>query len=113
MQYEYNGNLHTYLINCQKMVKELPIVKLGIPDNIILISILAKLSKDYWNVFDNLIMNKENLSPSRDGPRVPVARYPAPVGGYPSHPLRTRQAVPGVMFWQKKHQVPGYPPNYM
>jgi hypothetical protein len=65
MRYEYSGNLHTYLIDCQKMVKELFIVKLGIPDDIISISILAKLSKDYWNVVDNLIMNKPSLTPSR------------------------------------------------
>ena len=65
MCYKYTGNLHDYLIDCQKMVKELFIVKLGIPDNIISISILAKLSKDYWNVVNNLIMKKENLSPSR------------------------------------------------
>jgi hypothetical protein len=66
MRYEYNGNLYTYLIDCQKMVKELSIVKLiGIPDNIISISILAKLSKDYWNVVNNLIMNETILTPSR------------------------------------------------
>jgi hypothetical protein len=35
-----------------------------IHDNIISISILAKLSKDYWNVVNNLIMNESNLTPS-------------------------------------------------
>jgi hypothetical protein len=40
------------------MIRECAIVQLGIPDDIILISILAKLSKDYWNVVDNIIMNE-------------------------------------------------------
>jgi hypothetical protein len=58
MQYEYNGNLPKYLKDCHKMIKEISVVQLGIPDNIISVSILAKLSKDYWNVVDNIIMNE-------------------------------------------------------
>jgi hypothetical protein len=40
------------------MIKEFLVVQLSIPDNIISISILAKLSKDYWNVVKNIIMNE-------------------------------------------------------
>jgi transposase InsO family protein len=40
------------------MIRECALVQLGIPDDIISISILAKLSKDYWNVVDNIIMNE-------------------------------------------------------
>ncbi|OAV97462.1 hypothetical protein PTTG_26063 [Puccinia triticina 1-1 BBBD Race 1] len=58
MQYKYGGNLKNYLINCQKMIREFAIVQLGIPDNIVSISILAKLTKDYWNVVDNIIMSE-------------------------------------------------------
>jgi hypothetical protein len=55
---KFNGNLNSYLANCQKMIRECAIVQLGIPDNIISISILAKLSKDYWNVVGNIIVNE-------------------------------------------------------
>lgn len=58
MRYEYNGNLKDYLGDCQKMINEFAVVQLGIPDDIISISILAKLSKDLWNVVDNIIMNE-------------------------------------------------------
>ncbi|EFP85720.1 uncharacterized protein PGTG_11049 [Puccinia graminis f. sp. tritici CRL 75-36-700-3] len=58
MRYEFNGNLNSYLADCQKMIRECALVQLGIPDDIISISILAKLSKDYWNVVDNIIMNE-------------------------------------------------------
>ncbi|OAV85818.1 hypothetical protein PTTG_30247, partial [Puccinia triticina 1-1 BBBD Race 1] len=58
MRYEYGGNLKNYLIDCQKMIREFAIVQLGIPDDIISISVLAKLTKDYWNVVDNIIMNE-------------------------------------------------------
>ena len=58
MQYKYNNNLPKYLKYCHKMIKEILIVQLGIPDNIISILILAKLFKDFWNVVDNIMMNK-------------------------------------------------------
>ncbi|OAV85527.1 hypothetical protein PTTG_30459, partial [Puccinia triticina 1-1 BBBD Race 1] len=50
MRYEYGGDLKSYLVDCQKMIRDFAIVQLGIPDDIISISVLAKLSKDYWNV---------------------------------------------------------------
>ncbi|KAI7964700.1 hypothetical protein MJO29_002798 [Puccinia striiformis f. sp. tritici] len=66
MRYEYGGDLKNYLVDCQKMIREFSIVHLGIPDDIISISVLAKLSKDYWNVVDNIIMNKSIIFfPSR------------------------------------------------
>ncbi|KAI7933821.1 hypothetical protein MJO29_016659 [Puccinia striiformis f. sp. tritici] len=66
MRYEYGGDLKNYLVDCQKMIREFSIVHLGIPDDIISISVLAKLSKDYWNVVDNIIMNESIIFfPSR------------------------------------------------
>ncbi|OAV85215.1 hypothetical protein PTTG_30694 [Puccinia triticina 1-1 BBBD Race 1] len=66
MRYEYSGNLKDYLLDCQKMIRDFAIVQLGIPDDIISISILAKLSRDYWNVVDNIIMNESVIFfPSR------------------------------------------------
>jgi hypothetical protein len=47
MQYKYNGDLPKYLKDCHKMIKEILVVQLGIPDDIISILILAKLYKYY------------------------------------------------------------------
>ncbi|OAV89748.1 hypothetical protein PTTG_28586 [Puccinia triticina 1-1 BBBD Race 1] len=58
MQYKYGGSLKDYLIDCQKMIQEFVIVNLGIPDDIISIFVLAKLTRDYWNVVNNIIMNE-------------------------------------------------------
>ncbi|OAV94782.1 hypothetical protein PTTG_26879 [Puccinia triticina 1-1 BBBD Race 1] len=66
MRYKYGGDLKNYLVDCQKMIREFAIVQLGIPDDIILILVLAKLSKNYWNVVNNLTMNKSVIFfPSR------------------------------------------------
>jgi hypothetical protein len=40
------------------MINEFSVIQLGIPDDIISISILAKLSREHWNVVDNIILNK-------------------------------------------------------
>jgi hypothetical protein len=40
------------------MMNKFSVVQLGIPDDIISISILAKLSREYWNIVDNIILNK-------------------------------------------------------
>ncbi|PLW22454.1 hypothetical protein PCASD_11632 [Puccinia coronata f. sp. avenae] len=58
MQYKYNGDLPKYLKDCHKMIKEILVVQLGMQDDVISMSILAKLSKDYWKVVDNIIMNE-------------------------------------------------------
>jgi hypothetical protein len=41
-----------------KRSSHIALVQLGVPDNILSFSILAKLNKDLWNVVDNIIMNK-------------------------------------------------------
>ncbi|OAV91899.1 hypothetical protein PTTG_27847 [Puccinia triticina 1-1 BBBD Race 1] len=61
MRYEYGGDLKNYLIDFQKMIRDFSIVQLGILDDIVLILILAKLTKDCWNVFDNIIMNNHTI----------------------------------------------------
>ena len=58
MQYEYPGNFKDYLDTCQKMMNKFSVVQLGIPDDIISISILAKLLRKYCNVVNNIILNK-------------------------------------------------------
>ncbi|KNZ52963.1 uncharacterized protein VP01_3383g2 [Puccinia sorghi] len=58
MQYEYKGNLAEFIINMHKMLNKIAVCKLGVPDNILSFSILAKLSEDLYNVVDNIIMNE-------------------------------------------------------
>jgi hypothetical protein len=58
MRYQYPGNLKEYIDSCRKMMNEFAVVQLGIPDDIISISILAKLSREHWNVVDNIILNE-------------------------------------------------------
>ncbi|PLW34183.1 hypothetical protein PCASD_13302 [Puccinia coronata f. sp. avenae] len=58
MRYEYRGNLSEFINNMHKMLIEIALVKLGVPDNILCFSILSKLSEDLWNVVDNIIMNE-------------------------------------------------------
>jgi hypothetical protein len=58
MRCEYPGNLKEYIDTCRKMINEFSVVQLGIPDNIISISILAKLSREHWNVVNNIILNE-------------------------------------------------------
>ena len=59
MQFEYKGNLKEYLSESAKILNEISIFKLGVPDEVLSYSILAKLSQDLWNVVDNIIMNEE------------------------------------------------------
>jgi hypothetical protein len=58
MRYEYPGNLKEYIDVCQKMINEFSVVQLGIPDDIISILILAKLTREHWNIVNNIIMNE-------------------------------------------------------
>lgn len=58
MRYEYSGNLKTFITDINKMMNEIAIVNLGVPDDILSFSILAKLSEDLHNVVDNIIMNE-------------------------------------------------------
>ncbi|KNZ45644.1 uncharacterized protein VP01_7954g3 [Puccinia sorghi] len=41
-----------------RMLMEISLVKLGVLDNILSFSILAKLSEDLYNVVENIIMKK-------------------------------------------------------
>jgi hypothetical protein len=58
MRYKYCGNLSEFITDMHKMLIKIALVKLGVPDNILCFSILSKLSKDLWNVVDNIIMNE-------------------------------------------------------
>jgi hypothetical protein len=58
MRYKYPGNLKGYINTCRKMINKFVVIQLGIPDDIISISILAKLSREHWNVVANIIMNE-------------------------------------------------------
>lgn len=58
MRYEYNGNLKEFISDCTRMLNDVAIVKLGVPDDVLCYSILAKLSEDLHNVVDNIIMNE-------------------------------------------------------
>jgi hypothetical protein len=40
------------------MLNEIRMLNLGVPDNILSFSILAKLSEDLYNIVDNIIMNE-------------------------------------------------------
>ncbi|KAI7956353.1 hypothetical protein MJO29_007752 [Puccinia striiformis f. sp. tritici] len=43
---------------CRKYIQQFPTLQIGVPDDLISISILAKLSKDMYNVVDNIVMNE-------------------------------------------------------
>lgn len=58
LQYEYKGILKEFIDKMHKMLLEIALVRLGIPDNILSFSILAKLSKDMYNVVNNIILNE-------------------------------------------------------
>ena len=58
MRYKYRGNLSKFITDIHKMLIEIALVKLGVPDNILCFLILSKLSEDLWNVVDNIIMNE-------------------------------------------------------
>jgi hypothetical protein len=57
-RYEYSGNLKEFISDMHQMLTKIPLVKLGVPDNILSFSILSKLSEDLWNMVDNIIMNE-------------------------------------------------------
>ena len=57
-RYEYKGDLAAYIADIHKMLTEIAVCKLGVPENILSFSILSKLSKDMYNIVDNIIMNK-------------------------------------------------------
>ncbi|KAI7956645.1 hypothetical protein MJO28_003740 [Puccinia striiformis f. sp. tritici] len=42
----------------RKLLNEIRMLQLGVPDNILSFSILAKLSEDMYNIVDNIIMNE-------------------------------------------------------
>ncbi|PLW27599.1 hypothetical protein PCASD_21002 [Puccinia coronata f. sp. avenae] len=56
--YEFKGNFKEFITDMNRMLTEIALVKLGVPDNILSFSILAKLNEDLWNVIDNIIMNE-------------------------------------------------------
>ncbi|KNZ44439.1 uncharacterized protein VP01_9168g1, partial [Puccinia sorghi] len=56
--YEYRGVLKDFIANMHRMLTEIALVKLGVPDNILSFSILAKLSEDLYNMVDNIIINE-------------------------------------------------------
>ena len=58
MRYEFKGDLKGFINDMHKMLTKIALVKLGVPNNILSFSILAKLSEDLWNVVDNIILNK-------------------------------------------------------
>ncbi|KAI7957570.1 hypothetical protein MJO28_004665, partial [Puccinia striiformis f. sp. tritici] len=58
MRYEYRGALGNFISDMRKMLNEIQMLNLGVPDNILSFSILAKLSKDLYNLIDNIIMNE-------------------------------------------------------
>ncbi|PLW17233.1 hypothetical protein PCANC_11642 [Puccinia coronata f. sp. avenae] len=66
---------------------------------------------------DTLPQQATTAAAAPRGPKIAVPNkfdrnasgYLAPAGGYPSHSLRTRQAVPGISFWWKNDPVHGYP----
>lgn len=62
MRFEFNGNLSEYISECTKLINEIAIVKLGVPDEILCYSILAKLSKNMWNIVDSIIMNEQLMA---------------------------------------------------
>ncbi|KAI7944826.1 hypothetical protein MJO28_010521 [Puccinia striiformis f. sp. tritici] len=58
MRYEYKGMLGEFISDMRKMLNEIRMLNLGVPDNILSFSILAKLSEDLYNLVDNIIMNE-------------------------------------------------------
>ncbi|KAI7940222.1 hypothetical protein MJO28_013874 [Puccinia striiformis f. sp. tritici] len=58
MRYEYSGNLNDFIGDIRKLLNEIRLLQLGVPDNILSFSILAKLSEDMYNIVDNIIMNE-------------------------------------------------------
>jgi hypothetical protein len=58
MRYEYKGDLAVYITDMHRMLTEIAVCKLGVPENILSFSILSKLSEDMYNVVDNIIMNE-------------------------------------------------------
>ncbi|KNZ62507.1 uncharacterized protein VP01_12626g1 [Puccinia sorghi] len=72
MQYKFKGALKEFIMDMHKMLTEIAFVRLGVPDNILSFSILAKLSEDLYNVMDNIIMNEvivESLSATHQASR--------------------------------------------
>ena len=58
MCYEFKGNLKEFISDMKRMLTEIAMVKLGLPDNIISFSILAELNEDLWNVVDTIILKE-------------------------------------------------------
>ena len=58
MRSKYRGNLSEFITDMHKMLIEIALVTLGVPDNILCFSILSKLFEDLWTVFENIIMNE-------------------------------------------------------
>lgn len=57
MRYEFSGNLRVFIDNVAKMLNEIAVVKMKVPDDVLCYSILAKLSEEMHNIVDNIMMN--------------------------------------------------------
>ncbi|KNZ46381.1 uncharacterized protein VP01_7318g1, partial [Puccinia sorghi] len=62
MRYEYNGQLKTFITDISHLLNEIAVVKLGVPNDVLCFSILAKLSEDMHNVVENIIMSEYNVT---------------------------------------------------
>lgn len=59
MRFNYNGDLKKYIDECRSYINEFSIINLGIPDDVISISFLAKLTEPLWKIVDSIILNEE------------------------------------------------------
>jgi hypothetical protein len=62
MRLEWTGGLESYVSTCRKMLNEIALVDLGVPENVLCYSILAKLPNSMWNIVDSMVLNEELVS---------------------------------------------------
>jgi len=60
IRHEFKGDMENYIKQCRKFINELAVVKMGIPEDVLSYTILAKLSEEHYHHVKS-IMLKENL----------------------------------------------------
>lgn len=61
IQYNFDGNLSSYIRGCRKLMNELAVVKLKVPQDILSYTILAKLTANFYHLVNSILLNNDLL----------------------------------------------------
>lgn len=59
IRHEFKGDITTYIKECRKLINELAIVNMNVPEDILSYTILAKLNSEHYHHVDSIMLNEE------------------------------------------------------